>query len=126
MGIFNVTIAVANVHGQTFEDVDVTVDTACDYTTLPREMLQRLAVPVSGEAISEMAAALDTSQCVQFPAQPALWLDCLLPPTEKAFAPPLRPAASAAVSIRIAFPNSGYYHYLGKLELAATIALPLA
>ena len=55
MGIFNVTIAVANVHGQTFEDIDVTVDTACDYTTLPREMLHRLAVPVSGEAISEMA-----------------------------------------------------------------------
>ena len=55
MGIFNVTIAVANVHGQTFEDVDVTVDTAYDYTTLPREMLQRLTGTVSGEAISEMA-----------------------------------------------------------------------
>ena len=55
MGIFNVTIAVSNVDSQTFEDVDVTVDTACDYTTLPREMLQRLAVPVSGTAISEMA-----------------------------------------------------------------------
>ena len=55
MGIFNVTIAVANVHGHTFEEVEVTVDTACDYTTVPREMLQRLGVPVSGEAISEMA-----------------------------------------------------------------------
>ena len=55
MGIFNVTIVVANVHGHTFEEVEVTVDTACDYTTVPREMLQRLNVPVSGEAISEMA-----------------------------------------------------------------------
>ena len=55
MGIFNVTIAVANVHGHTFEEVEVTVDTACDYTTVPREMLQRLGVPVSGEAISEIA-----------------------------------------------------------------------
>ena len=55
MDIFNVTIAVANVQGQTFEEVDVTVDTACDYTTLPTEMLQRLAVPVSGTAIWEMA-----------------------------------------------------------------------
>ena len=55
MGIFNVTIAVANVHGHTFEEVEVTVDTACDFTTVPREMLQRLGVPVSGEAISEMA-----------------------------------------------------------------------
>ena len=55
MGIFNVTIAVANVHGQTFEEVNVTVDTACDYTTLPREMLQRLDVPVTGQAKSEMA-----------------------------------------------------------------------
>ena len=55
MEILNVTIAVANVHGQTFEKVDVTVDTASDYTALPREMLQRLDVPVTGEAISEMA-----------------------------------------------------------------------
>ena len=55
MGIFNVTIAVANVHGQTFEDVDVTIDSARDYTTLPAQMLQRLAVPVSGQAISDMA-----------------------------------------------------------------------
>ena len=55
MGIFNVTIAVANVHGQTFEDVEVTVDTACDYTSLPRELLERLGVAVTGNAISEMA-----------------------------------------------------------------------
>ena len=55
MDIFNVTIAVANVHGETYEDVDVTVDTARDYTSLPADMLQRLAVPVSGQAISEMA-----------------------------------------------------------------------
>ncbi len=55
MGIFNLTIAVASIHGETFEHVDVTVDTACDYTTLPTEMLQRLAVPVSGTAISDMA-----------------------------------------------------------------------
>ena len=55
MGISNVTIAVANVHGETFEEVEVTVDTACDYTTLPRELLERLGVPVTGTAISEMA-----------------------------------------------------------------------
>lgn len=55
MGIFNVTIAVANVNGDVFEEIETTVDTACDYTTVPREMLQRLGVPVTGEAISEMA-----------------------------------------------------------------------
>ena len=55
MGIFSVTIAVANVNGDVFEEIDATVDTACDYTTLPREMLRRVGVPVSGEAISEMA-----------------------------------------------------------------------
>lgn len=37
-GIFNVTIAVANVTGEVFEEIEATVDTACDYTTLPREM----------------------------------------------------------------------------------------
>ena len=55
MGIFSVTIEVANVHGDTFEEVEVTVDTASDYTTVPRQMLQRLAVPVTGTAISELA-----------------------------------------------------------------------
>ena len=51
----NVTMPVAKAHGETFLYVDVTVDTTCDYTTLPREMLQRLAVPVSSTAISGMA-----------------------------------------------------------------------
>ena len=55
MGIFNVTIAVGNVNGESFEEIVATVDTACDYTTVPREILQRLRVSVSGEAISEMA-----------------------------------------------------------------------
>ena len=55
MGIFNVTIAISNVNGDVFEEMEATVDTACDYTTAPRKMLQRLGVPVSGEAISEMA-----------------------------------------------------------------------
>ena len=49
MGIFNVTIAAANVHGQTFENVDVTVDTACDYTTMPREMLDIYVAMVIGD-----------------------------------------------------------------------------
>ena len=45
----------ANVHGETFEEVEVIVDTASDYTTVPRQMLERIGVPVTGTAISEMA-----------------------------------------------------------------------
>ena len=55
MGIFSVTIEMANVHGETFEEVEVTVDTASDYTTVPRHILERIGVPVTGTAISEMA-----------------------------------------------------------------------
>ena len=55
MGMFNVTIAIGNVNGDSFEEIESTVDTDCDYTTLPREILHRLGVEVSGEAISEMA-----------------------------------------------------------------------
>lgn len=55
MGIGNVTIGVGNVNGDSFEEIEATVDTAYDYTTVPRETLQRLGVAVSGEAISEMA-----------------------------------------------------------------------
>ena len=35
MGIFNFTIAVGNVNGDSFEEVEAAVDTACDYTTVP-------------------------------------------------------------------------------------------
>ena len=58
MGIFSVTIEMANVHGETFEEVEVIVDTASDYTTVPRQMLERIGVPVTGTAISEMADAV--------------------------------------------------------------------
>ena len=53
MGIFSVNIDVASVHGESFEEIETIVDTANDYTTLPREMLERLGVPVNGTTTSE-------------------------------------------------------------------------
>ena len=55
MGIFSVNIGVASVHGETFEDIEAIVDTASDYTTMPRPLLERLGVPVTGTAVSEFA-----------------------------------------------------------------------
>ena len=55
MGNISVTIEVANVHGETFEEVVATVDTARDFTTLPRGLLERLGVPVTGTVVTEMA-----------------------------------------------------------------------
>ena len=61
MGIFSVTIAVANLHGEGFGNMEVLVDTSCDYTTLPREPLERLRVPATDKAITEMPDGLQVS-----------------------------------------------------------------
>ncbi len=41
--------------GRQFEELDVTVDTGSTYTAVPREMLQRLGVPVERSLPSETA-----------------------------------------------------------------------
>ena len=55
MGIVQVTIGVGDPQGQMFEDIEVTVDTGSTYTAVPREMLQRLGVPVERSLPSETA-----------------------------------------------------------------------
>ena len=55
MGMFSVTISVANIHGEKFEELEAVVDPASDYTTLPRDLLQRLGVVPSGRETSEFA-----------------------------------------------------------------------
>ena len=46
MGTVKVTIGVGDPQGRQFEDVEVVVDTGSTYTAVPRELLQRLGVPV--------------------------------------------------------------------------------
>ncbi len=55
MGILNVTIQVGNPQGTAFEDLEVTVDTGCSYTAVPRTMLERLQVAVDDSAPSILA-----------------------------------------------------------------------
>ena len=55
MGTVKVTIGVGDPQGRQFEDVDVVVDTESTYTAVPREMLQRLGVPVERSLPSETA-----------------------------------------------------------------------
>ena len=55
MGTVKVTIGVGDPQGRQFEDVDVVVDTGSTYTAVPREMLQRLGVPVERPLPSETA-----------------------------------------------------------------------
>ena len=55
MGTVKVTIGVGDSQGQRFEDVEVVVDTGSTYTAVPRELLQRLGVPVERSLPSEMA-----------------------------------------------------------------------
>ena len=58
MEIMKVTIGVGDPQGRTFEDIEVTVDTrdtGSTYTAVPRELLQRLGVPVERSLPSETA-----------------------------------------------------------------------
>jgi clan AA aspartic protease len=55
MGTVRVTIAVGDPQGQAFEDLEVTVDTGSTFTAVPRELLQRLGVPVQDTAPAELA-----------------------------------------------------------------------
>ena len=55
MGTVKVTIGVGDPQGQRFEDLEVTVDTGRAYTAAPRELLQRLGVPVERSLPSETA-----------------------------------------------------------------------
>ena len=55
MGEIRVTIAVGDRAGQTFEEVEVIVDTGSTFTAVPRAMLQRLGVAVERSVPSETA-----------------------------------------------------------------------
>ena len=55
MGMVTVTIGVGDPLGQTFEDIEVTVDTGSNYTAVPRAMLDRLKVPVNESVPSRLA-----------------------------------------------------------------------
>ncbi len=55
MGAVKVTIAVGDPQGRLFEDLEVTVDTGSTFTAVPRELLQRLGVPVARSLPSETA-----------------------------------------------------------------------
>ena len=55
VGTVKVTIGVGDPQGRQFEDVEVVVDTGLTYTAVPRELLQRLGVPVERSLPSETA-----------------------------------------------------------------------
>ena len=44
MGIFNVTIQIANLNGEHFEDVEAMVDTGAVTTVIPRSILEGLGI----------------------------------------------------------------------------------
>ena len=55
MGTVKVTIGVGDPQGRQFEDIEATVNTGSTYTAVPRELLQRLGVPVERSLPSETA-----------------------------------------------------------------------
>ena len=53
MGTVKVTIGVGDPQGRQFQVLEVVVDTGSTYTAVPRELLQRLGVPVERSLPSE-------------------------------------------------------------------------
>ena len=55
MGTIKVTVGIGDPQGREFHDIEVTVGTGSTYTAVPRELLQRLGVPVQRSLPSETA-----------------------------------------------------------------------
>ena len=55
MGTVTVTIGVGDPGGQRFEELEVEVDTGSTITAVPRELLQRLGVPVTRSVQATLA-----------------------------------------------------------------------
>ena len=55
MGTFRITVEIADPLGQHFEAVEMLVDTGATFTKAPRDLLERLGVPVEGTYTAELA-----------------------------------------------------------------------
>ena len=55
MGTFRVTVEIGDPQGQRFEPVEMLVDTGATFTKAPRELPERLGVPVEGAYTAEPA-----------------------------------------------------------------------
>ena len=60
MGTVMVTIGVGAPHGQRFEELELEVDTGSTFTAVPREMLERLGVPVTRSVLATLADGSST------------------------------------------------------------------
>ena len=61
MGIFNITIQIANRNGERFEDVEVMVDTGAVTTVIPRSHWKGWASNRPGKALLNTRAASECS-----------------------------------------------------------------
>ena len=55
MGTFRITVEIADPQGRRFEPVEMLADTGAAFTKAPRELLERLDVPVESTYSSELA-----------------------------------------------------------------------
>ena len=55
MGTFRITVEIADPRGQHFEAVEMLVDTGAIFTKAPRDLLERLGVPVESTYSAELA-----------------------------------------------------------------------
>ena len=55
MGRVEITISVGDPQGDRFEELEVLVDTGATFTKVPRELLEKLDVPVERTVLSELA-----------------------------------------------------------------------
>ncbi len=54
-GTFRITVEIADPRGQHFESVEILVDTGATFTKVPRDLLERLGVPVESTYTAVLA-----------------------------------------------------------------------
>ena len=54
-GTFRITVEIADPRAQRFEPVEMLVDTGATFTKAPRDLLERLGVPVESTYTAELA-----------------------------------------------------------------------
>ena len=54
MGTFRITVAIADPSGKYFEPLEMLVDTGATFTKAPRDLLERLGVPVESTYTAEL------------------------------------------------------------------------
>ena len=121
MGTFRITVEIADPSGQRFEPVEMLVDTGVMFTKAPRDLLERLGVPVESTYTAELA---DGSRVERTRGRTVIRLEGQQFPTPVTFGEEGEPALLGPMALEHALlaadPHSRRLIPVDALEMAST------